>query len=52
MNSLQNRNRLTYFETNLWLPSGTGRGREELRYWDWPMHTLVSGMTGQWGTAV
>ena len=23
-----------------------------LRVWDWPMHTVVYGMTSQWGPAV
>ena len=26
--------------------------REGLGVWDWPMHTEVYGMTGQWGPAM
>ena len=39
-------------KTNLWLPKGTGGGRDELRVWDWHIHTEVYGMIGQWGPAV
>ena len=28
-------------KTNLWLPKGTGRWKDGLKVWDWPMHTEV-----------
>ena len=31
-------------KTNLWLPKGQVWG-----VWDWHMHTVVYGMTDQWG---
>ena len=34
-------------ETNLWLPKGTCREEGETGVWDWRMHTVVYGMTGQ-----
>jgi len=37
---LQNRNRLIS-KTNFWLIEGTGRGRNGLKVWDWPMLTTV-----------
>ena len=40
-------------KTNLWLPKWTGCGeRDGLGVWDWHMHTVVYGMTDQWGPAV
>ena len=40
-------------KTNLWLLKGTGGGeRDGLGVWDWHVHTVLSGMTGQWGPAV
>ena len=29
-----------------------GRGRDGLGFWDWHMHSVVYGMTGQQGPAV
>ena len=37
---------------NLWLPKGKVWERNGLGIWDWPMHTIVYGMDGQWGPAV
>ena len=38
--------------TNLWLPKGQVGRRDGLEVWDWHMHTVVYGMTGQWGPAI
>ena len=37
---------------NLWLPKGTGGGRDGLGVWDQHMHNVVYGMIGHWGPAV
>ena len=39
-------------KTNLWLPKGTGGGRDGLGVWLWHMHTVVYEMTGQQRPAV
>ena len=39
-------------KTNLWLPKGTGGGRDGLGVGDWHMQTEVYGMIGQRGPAV
>ena len=38
-------------KTNLQSPKGTGGMRNAVRVWDWHIHTVVYGMTGQWGTS-
>ena len=37
---------------HLWLPKGTGWGKDGLRIWDWHMHTEVYAMIGQLGPPV
>ena len=40
-------------KTNSWLPKGTSSGGGDgLEVWDWHMHPVVYGMSGQWGTTV
>ena len=36
---------------NIWLPKGTCGRWDGLGVWDWHMHTVVYGMTGQLGAA-
>ena len=37
---LQNQNRVTNAEINLWLP-GSKEGRDKLEDWDWHIHTTI-----------
>ena len=43
----QNRNKLSNFEKQLPKRTGRGDGRDGLGVWDWHMHSVVKGMTGQ-----
>ena len=44
---------LTDFENKLTVTKGDRLGgRDGLGVWNWYMHTVVCGMTGQWGPAV
>ena len=44
---------LQTLKTNLGLPKKTGGGREGWTgVWVWHRHTVVYGMTGQWGPAI
>ena len=53
MNLFVEQKKTQNFEINLWLPKATGAGeRDGLEVWNWHMHTVVYGMTGQQGPAV
>ena len=52
---LQNRNTFTGFQSKLMVTKGERRGRGagmDWGIWDWPMHTIVCGVDGQWGPAI
>ena len=50
---LHNRKGLTNFENKLnSYQRGQVRERDGLGIWNWHMHTVVCGMTGQWGPAI
>ena len=49
---LQKKNRLTDFENKLTQGDGQGGGMDLIEVWDWNMHSVVYGMTGQQGPAI